>query len=55
MRDRGQLVRDGMFQSFRKEREKRYRSVVVDGSSVEGRFLEKWLDSSNLEGCWNKA
>ena len=46
----GQLVREGRFQSFKKEREKRYRSVVLDVSSVKGKSLE-WLDSSNLEGC----
>ena len=41
------MVRDGTFQSFRKKGEKR--------CSVKGRFLEEWLDSSSLEGCWNKA
>jgi hypothetical protein len=43
VRDRGQLVRDGMFQYFRRELQKSYQSVVMDLGGVKGRFLRSGL------------
>ena len=40
------MARDGTFQSFRKERKKRYQCVVPDANIVKGRFLKEQLESS---------